>query len=167
MVDDQVRHHAESLRSCTHCGRKLVTKGHYNSTLRSVYGKVRMLAIRYIFCSRTIRRPVASWSNVTLADVYFGRWEKIFNQREEQKQATLDRRVRYSLGRPCNQPRVNWAPNFRLRPLTSCSSAPLKTCDFGTSRMSRRRISESVRCAPRLECPFDTPLIRLDCSPLL
>lgn len=51
MVDDQVRHRGESLRSCTHCGRKVVTKGHCNSTLRSVYGKVRMLAIRYIFCS--------------------------------------------------------------------------------------------------------------------
>ena len=51
IVDDQVRHQGESLRSCTHCGRKLVTKRHCNSTLRSVYSKVRMLAIRYIFCS--------------------------------------------------------------------------------------------------------------------
>ena len=36
--------------------------------------------------------------NVTLADVYFGRREEILKRRNEQKQATLDRRFRYNLG---------------------------------------------------------------------
>ncbi len=71
-----------------------------------------------------------SWTNVTRADVYFGRWEKILNQREEQKQATLDRRFRYNLGRSYDQPRVNGAPNSRLRLLTSCSSAPAENVTF-------------------------------------
>ena len=36
--------------------------------------------------------------NMTPADVYFGRREEILKRRNEQKQATLDRRFRYNLG---------------------------------------------------------------------
>ena len=36
--------------------------------------------------------------NVAPADVYFGRWEEIRNQRKEQKQATIQGRSQYSLG---------------------------------------------------------------------
>jgi RNA-directed DNA polymerase len=36
--------------------------------------------------------------NVTPADVYFGRREAILKRREEQKQATLDRRFQHNLG---------------------------------------------------------------------
>ena len=39
--------------------------------------------------------------NVTPADVYYGRREEILRRREEQKQRTIDERLRYNLGR-CN-----------------------------------------------------------------
>jgi putative transposase len=40
--------------------------------------------------------------NVTPADVYDGRREEILKRRKEQKQATLESRFRYNLGRPLN-----------------------------------------------------------------
>jgi len=49
------------------------------------------------------RRCHEGIGNVTPADVYFGRREAILKRREEQKQATLDRRFQHNLG---------WAPNL-------------------------------------------------------
>lgn len=37
--------------------------------------------------------------NVTPADVYYGRREEILRRREEQKQRTIQERLRYNLGR--------------------------------------------------------------------
>ena len=44
------------------------------------------------------RRYHEGIGNVTPADVYFGRREAILKRREEQKQATLDRRFQHNLG---------------------------------------------------------------------
>ena len=48
------------------------------------------------------RRYHEGIDNVTPADVYFGRREEILKRRQEQKQATLDRRFQYNLGQAPN-----------------------------------------------------------------
>jgi hypothetical protein len=38
VVNAQVQQHVASMKSCPQCGQAFRTKGHYQSTLRSVYG---------------------------------------------------------------------------------------------------------------------------------
>ncbi len=45
------------------------------------------------------RRYHKAIGNVTPADVYYGRREEILRRREEQKQCTIEERLRYNLGR--------------------------------------------------------------------
>jgi hypothetical protein len=42
VVTAQIQQHVEAIRSCSQCGSAFRTKGHYQSTLRSVYGPVAM-----------------------------------------------------------------------------------------------------------------------------
>ena len=51
IVTAQVQHHGASIPSCPRCGRAYRTKGYYESTLRSVYGKVGMRIRRLRGCS--------------------------------------------------------------------------------------------------------------------
>ena len=55
IVTDQVQQHVASVKSCPQCGNRLRTKGHYQSTLRSVYGNVamRVRRLRACPCSRS------------------------------------------------------------------------------------------------------------------
>ena len=53
VVAAQVQHHAASIQSCSRCGKALRTKGYYQSTLRSVYGKIPMRVRRVKLCSCT------------------------------------------------------------------------------------------------------------------
>ena len=53
MVAAQVQHHGASIKSCPRCGKTFRTKGYYQSTLRSVYGKVPMRVRRFKGCSCT------------------------------------------------------------------------------------------------------------------
>src|SRR5271165_4483296 len=50
MVTAQVQQHAATFKSCLKCGKAFRTKGHYQSTLRSVYGTVRMRILRLREC---------------------------------------------------------------------------------------------------------------------
>ncbi|MHB1674615.1 MAG: hypothetical protein ACYCSP_10230 [Acidobacteriaceae bacterium] len=50
IVTAQVEQHVASMKSCPQCGNALRTKGHYQSTLRSVYGKVGMRIRRLRAC---------------------------------------------------------------------------------------------------------------------
>jgi transposase InsO family protein len=51
------------------------------------------------------RRYHEGIDNVTPTDVYFGRREETLKRRQEQKQATLDRRFQYNLGQAPNPTR--------------------------------------------------------------
>ena len=51
LVTAQVERHGAAIQSCTQCGRAFRTKGYYQSTLRSVYGKIRMRVRRIRGCS--------------------------------------------------------------------------------------------------------------------
>jgi hypothetical protein len=51
IVTKQVQHHGTSIRACSQCGKTFRTKGYYQSTLRSVYGKVPMRVRRLKGCS--------------------------------------------------------------------------------------------------------------------
>ena len=53
IVTAQVQRHGASITSCWRCGKAFRTKGYYQSTLRSVYGKVRMRVRRLKGCSCT------------------------------------------------------------------------------------------------------------------
>ena len=50
LVTAQVQQHMATFKSCPHCGNACRTKGHYKSTLRSVYGKVAMRVRRLKAC---------------------------------------------------------------------------------------------------------------------
>jgi len=56
--------------------------------------------------------PQAGVGNVTPADVYYGRREEILRRRTEQKQRTIEQRLRYNLGRWNQEPRVE----LKLKP---------------------------------------------------
>jgi len=53
IVAAQVQRHGASIKSCSRCGKAFRTKGYYQSTLRSVYGEVRMPVRRLKGCSCT------------------------------------------------------------------------------------------------------------------
>ena len=53
IVTAQVQRHGASVESCSGCGKAFRTKGYYQSTLRSVYGKVPMRVRRLKGCSCT------------------------------------------------------------------------------------------------------------------
>lgn len=53
MVTAQVQRHGASIKCCSRCGKAFRTKGYYQSTLRSVYGKVPMRVRRLKGCSCT------------------------------------------------------------------------------------------------------------------
>jgi len=63
IVTEQVRRHVASVKSCPQCGSALKTKGHYQSTLRTVYGSVgvRIRRLRTCRCSRS---PAQSFSTL-------------------------------------------------------------------------------------------------------
>ena len=50
VVNAQVQQHVASMKSCPQCGNVFRTKGHYQSTLRSVYGTVGMRIRRLRAC---------------------------------------------------------------------------------------------------------------------
>jgi hypothetical protein len=50
VVTAQVQQHVASVKSCPQCGKGFRTKGHYQSTLRSVYGNVGMRIRRLRAC---------------------------------------------------------------------------------------------------------------------
>jgi hypothetical protein len=51
LVTAQMERHGATIQSCQKCGRAFRTKGYYQSTLRSVYGKIRMRVRRIRGCS--------------------------------------------------------------------------------------------------------------------
>ena len=51
LVTAQMERHGAAIQSCQKCGRAFRTKGYYQSTLRSVYGKIRMRVRRIRGCS--------------------------------------------------------------------------------------------------------------------
>src|SRR5258707_9478839 len=51
LVTAQMEQHGAAIQSCQQCGRAFRTKGYYQSTLRSVYGKIRMRVRRIRGCS--------------------------------------------------------------------------------------------------------------------
>ena len=53
MVTAQVQRHGASIKCCSRCGKAFRTKGYYQSTLRSIYGKVPMRVRRLKGCSCT------------------------------------------------------------------------------------------------------------------
>jgi uncharacterized C2H2 Zn-finger protein len=53
IVARQDQRHGASIKSCSRCGKSFRTKGYYQSTLRSVYGKVPMRIRRVKGCSCT------------------------------------------------------------------------------------------------------------------
>ena len=50
VVTAQVQQHVARVKSCPQCGKAFRTKGHYQSTLRSVYGNVGMRIRRLRAC---------------------------------------------------------------------------------------------------------------------
>jgi hypothetical protein len=50
MIVAQIQHHGASISACPRCGRRFRTKGYYRSTLRSVYGNVRIRVRRIKGC---------------------------------------------------------------------------------------------------------------------
>jgi len=56
-VTAQVEQHVATIKSCPQCGDRLRTKGHYKSTLRSVYGNVGMRIRRLRACSCSGSEP--------------------------------------------------------------------------------------------------------------
>jgi len=50
IVTEQIQQHLASMKYCPQCGKALKTKGHYQSTLRSVYGSVAMRIRRLRAC---------------------------------------------------------------------------------------------------------------------
>jgi len=50
IVAQQIQQHVASIKHCPWCGKTLKTKGHYQSTLRSVFGRVAMLVLRPRAC---------------------------------------------------------------------------------------------------------------------
>ena len=51
LVTAQMDRHGAAMKCCRQCGRAFRTKGYYQSTLRSVYGKIRMRVRRIRGCS--------------------------------------------------------------------------------------------------------------------
>jgi hypothetical protein len=48
VVAAQVEGHSQARRACSHCGRALPNKGHYQSTFRSVFGNVKVRVRRVL-----------------------------------------------------------------------------------------------------------------------
>jgi|ERR1700677_2655223 hypothetical protein len=62
MIVVQIQHHGASISACPRCGRRFRTKGYYRSTLRSVYGNVRIRVrrIQGCLCSGSQRRSFST-----------------------------------------------------------------------------------------------------------
>ena len=56
LVGDQVKRHGEVARHCLWCGRSQSSKGHYQSTFRSVFGNIPMRVRRFHACPMPPRR---------------------------------------------------------------------------------------------------------------
>jgi uncharacterized C2H2 Zn-finger protein len=62
VVTAQVQRHGVSIQSCPRCGKAFRTKGYYQSTLRSVYGKVpmRVRRLKGCFCTGSQHRSYST-----------------------------------------------------------------------------------------------------------
>jgi hypothetical protein len=64
LVTAQMERHGAAIKDCPQCGRAFRTKGYYQSTPRSVYGKIRMRVRRIRGCS-------CSASEVSVPELFF------------------------------------------------------------------------------------------------
>lgn len=101
----RLQHKPAPATSRSRCAYSLVSSGISNpSATRAAFTAcLKRAALAEFIESYNYRRYPEGIGNVTPADVYFGRREEILKRRNEQKQATLDRRFQYNLGQTPNE----------------------------------------------------------------